>query len=280
MRVAQRITTIGSLLMAVVLLTSTLGCSTQGAAAPPPTVAEQAAVQKTESEIKLYAPVVLGFIAAWLTVGPIFSLLEKLHSLRDKVVLGPERGKFDVAKDIDIKYREAMIYNSYKPILYGWLVFFFVVFLLAVAVAPTLDYWLFKLVALAVALQYLLSFIGFYRGGTADIELMKEVIRVLQRADDPTSGSADPSIGPGEASRSRRNSRVTVRRLAADRAALILRRSSALGRGRVGNADALGTAARTAADPRHDAIAGTMPANTRSGMDATAASSRPGSSAS
>jgi hypothetical protein len=53
---------------------------------------------------------------------------------------------------------------------------------------------------------------------------------------------------------------VDVASLAAGRGILgrRIRRSGASGRGLVGNADALGTAARTAAGGRQDAIAGTM----------------------
>ncbi len=70
-----------------------------------------------------------------------------------------------------------------------------------------------------------------------------------------------PQFRPPPRSSASSSSTSTTRPPAAGSLAAGIRRSGASGRGPVGNAGDIGTAARTAAGRRQDAIAGTMPAN-------------------
>jgi hypothetical protein len=123
----------------------------------------------------------LGFLAFWLAASPILTALQILHSLREKAVTGLDLEKTKLSAQAEVAYCQALLWNSFVPLLTGYLVFFAMVTAFAVAL-PLWWRWPqpFNWVSYAVALQFALSFVGFLVGGYRDVALMRGVIRERQ----------------------------------------------------------------------------------------------------
>jgi len=114
----------------------------------------------------------------WLSSTPLQAILQILHSMRDKVVAGLEHENVKVSASLELKYCKAMLWNTYIPLLIGYLVFLLMIssaslFLPIVGLIADMKI---KLISYAVSVQFGLTFLGFFFGGIGDIRLMRIAI--------------------------------------------------------------------------------------------------------
>jgi len=114
----------------------------------------------------------------WLAAAPLLSALNILHSMREKVITGVDREKSKLSLAAEIQYYESLLWNSYIPLLTGYVVFLFLV----TCVSIIIPLWnhvtepILKGISYIVAAQFGVSFVGFLIGGLRDIRLINAVI--------------------------------------------------------------------------------------------------------
>jgi hypothetical protein len=143
-----------------------------------------ASLQVTTNEM-----VIVGLVAVWLSATPMLTALQMLHTLREKVVLGIDRERNSVSRSLETEYCKAMLRSSYLPLFVGYLVFFGMITLSAFVVSLSATLAFYRLICVAVMIQFGLSFVGWLVGGLRDMKLMKDAISERGRRTTPSEPS-------------------------------------------------------------------------------------------